>query len=251
MRGAIAPAPADDAAEQALLAEVRRQPLMDGLDLVPRVTARASYPWDRLGVARARRRAAPARRADRPRRRLRLRHQAQHPAPAGRPSGCRVTWCRRRRRPPRCWRCARRRVPVQRPRRSRRGDLRDRRGARAARRRQADLRHLPGPPDPRPGARRAHVQAAVRPPRRQPPGRRPRHRQGRDHLAEPRLRGRSGVACPGVRVSHENLYDGTVEGLAVDGRPVFSVQYHPEASPGPHDAHYLFARFREAMRAAR
>ena len=55
----------------------------------------------------------------------------------------------------------------------------------------------------------------------------------------------------GVRVSHENLYDGTVEGLAVDGRPVFSVQYHPEASPGPHDAHYLFARFREAMRAAR
>jgi carbamoyl-phosphate synthase small subunit len=55
----------------------------------------------------------------------------------------------------------------------------------------------------------------------------------------------------GVRVSHTNLYDGTVEGLAVDGRPVFSVQYHPEASPGPHDVDYLFARFREAMRAAR
>ena len=48
----------------------------------------------------------------------------------------------------------------------------------------------------------------------------------------------------GVEVSHVNLYDGTVEGLAARGRPVFSVQYHPEASPGPHDACYLFTRFR-------
>jgi carbamoyl-phosphate synthase small subunit len=55
----------------------------------------------------------------------------------------------------------------------------------------------------------------------------------------------------GTRVTHLNLYDNTVEGLEVVGRPVFSVQYHPEASPGPHDAHYLFARFRDAMRAAR
>ena len=36
--------------------------------------------------------------------------------------------------------------------------------------------------------------------------------------------------------------------LAVDGRPVFSVQYHPEASPGPHDGHYLFDKFAQAMR---
>jgi carbamoyl-phosphate synthase small subunit len=35
--------------------------------------------------------------------------------------------------------------------------------------------------------------------------------------------------------------------LAVVGRPVFSVQYHPEASPGPHDSHYLFARFVQMM----
>jgi carbamoyl-phosphate synthase small subunit len=53
---------------------------------------------------------------------------------------------------------------------------------------------------------------------------------------------------PGVKMSHLNLYDETVEGLAVDDRPVFSVQYHPEASPGPHDAGYLFARFRKAMK---
>jgi len=52
----------------------------------------------------------------------------------------------------------------------------------------------------------------------------------------------------GVRMSHLNLYDETVEGLSVDDRAVFSVQYHPEASPGPHDAGYLFARFRKAMK---
>jgi len=51
----------------------------------------------------------------------------------------------------------------------------------------------------------------------------------------------------GVRLTHENLYDHTVEGIAVDGRPVSSVQYHPEASPGPHDASYLFPRFRARM----
>jgi carbamoyl-phosphate synthase small subunit len=47
----------------------------------------------------------------------------------------------------------------------------------------------------------------------------------------------------GVTVSHRSLFDGSVEGLSVDGKPVFSVQYHPEASPGPQDAHYLFERF--------
>jgi len=51
----------------------------------------------------------------------------------------------------------------------------------------------------------------------------------------------------GVTVTHRSLFDGTVEGLSVDGSPVFSVQYHPEASPGPQDAHYLFRRFADLM----
>ncbi|MDJ0950227.1 MAG: glutamine-hydrolyzing carbamoyl-phosphate synthase small subunit [Alphaproteobacteria bacterium] len=47
----------------------------------------------------------------------------------------------------------------------------------------------------------------------------------------------------GVTATHVSLFDGSLEGLKVEGRPVFSVQYHPEASPGPHDSHYLFERF--------
>jgi carbamoyl-phosphate synthase small subunit len=54
-------------------------------------------------------------------------------------------------------------------------------------------------------------------------------------------------AIPGADVSHVNLNDGVVEGLRCRDVPAFSVQYHPEAGPGPHDARYLFAQFRELM----
>ncbi|WP_416897817.1 MAG: glutamine-hydrolyzing carbamoyl-phosphate synthase small subunit [Minwuia sp.] len=47
----------------------------------------------------------------------------------------------------------------------------------------------------------------------------------------------------GVVETHRSLFDGTLEGIRLAGRPVFSVQYHPEASPGPRDSHYLFRRF--------
>jgi carbamoyl-phosphate synthase small subunit len=50
-----------------------------------------------------------------------------------------------------------------------------------------------------------------------------------------------------VEITHRNLNDDTVEGLAHAELPVFSVQYHPEAAPGPHDATYFFARFREMV----
>ncbi len=55
----------------------------------------------------------------------------------------------------------------------------------------------------------------------------------------------------GVRETHVSLFDGSNCGIAVNGKPVFSVQYHPEASPGPQDSYYLFDRFAEAMRARR
>ena len=55
----------------------------------------------------------------------------------------------------------------------------------------------------------------------------------------------------GVTATHLSLFDGTNEGLAIEGRPVFSVQHHPEASPGPQDAHYLFERFVRMMEKAK
>lgn len=52
----------------------------------------------------------------------------------------------------------------------------------------------------------------------------------------------------GVEQTHVSLFDGTNCGITLQGKPVFSVQYHPEASPGPQDSHYLFTRFANLMR---
>ncbi len=147
------------------------------------------------------------------------------------------------------------------PRRARR----HRRHAPHGDRQEADVRHLPRPPAHEPCARPRDVQAAVRSSRRQPPGEGPRHRPRGDHLAEPRLRGRrpGGVRyletnepvrwetdLGTAELSHLNLYDRTVEGLTLLDVPGGTVQYHPEAGPGPNDALYLFDRFLEQINAA-
>jgi len=51
----------------------------------------------------------------------------------------------------------------------------------------------------------------------------------------------------GVTATHTSLFDGSLEGLRIENKPVFSVQYHPEASPGPQDSRYLFERFTRLM----
>ena len=53
-----------------------------------------------------------------------------------------------------------------------------------------------------------------------------------------------------VALTHWNLNDGTLEGLRCVDVPAFSVQYHPEAAPGPHDSRYLFQDFRDLMAGA-
>lgn len=61
---------------------------------------------------------------------------------------------------------------------------------------------------------------------------------------------RAVAGAPGLKVTHSNLYDGTVAGVAHTSLPVIAVQYHPEAAPGPHDSRYLFDDFISMMAAA-
>ena len=71
-------------------------------------------------------------------------------------------------------------------------------------------------------------------------------------VREERSAGRRVVAgAPELEITHVNLYDGTVEGFRHVERPLFAVQYHPEAAPGPHDARHHFDDFVDAMRARR
>ena len=84
----------------------------------------------------------------------------------------------------------------------------------------------------------------------------PRGHRGANHPVKDLVTGKVEITCQnhgfvvdpeslprGVEPTHLSLFDNTNEGLRMVGRPVFSVQYHPEASPGPQDSHYLFERF--------
>ena len=57
-------------------------------------------------------------------------------------------------------------------------------------------------------------------------------------------------AHPELEITHTHLNDHTVAGIRMKNKDVFSVQYHPEASPGPHDADYLFDQFFDAIKTA-
>ena len=61
----------------------------------------------------------------------------------------------------------------------------------------------------------------------------------------------AGLADAALELTHLNLNDQTVEGFRHREHPAFAVQYHPEASPGPHDSRYLFGRFRDLITASR
>jgi len=56
-----------------------------------------------------------------------------------------------------------------------------------------------------------------------------------------------GSICDIAKVTHVNLFDQTIEGVAYNDAPIFSVQHHPEASPGPHDSKYIFAQFAQML----
>jgi carbamoyl-phosphate synthase small subunit len=54
---------------------------------------------------------------------------------------------------------------------------------------------------------------------------------------------------PNVEVTHVNLNDNSIEGIRLKNKPAFSVQYHPESTPGPHDSRYLFDNFIDLIKA--
>ena len=202
MRGVIA---TGDVSPQALVERARASAKMEGADWVKAVTCEAPFEWTAASAPQGAgapagpvrlHRAAVARVGHAAHhRRLRPRDEVEHPAPLHqpRPQRPRVSGDDAGRRGARDQ--AGGDLLQQRSRRSGRARLRrpQRQGRRRVRR--AGLRHLPRPPGAGDGHGRHDLQAEVRPPRHQPPGQAPRDREGRDHVAEPRLRRRPPSRC--------------------------------------------------------
>ena len=179
-----------------------------------------------------------------PHRGRRLRHEALDPPPPRRlrRRGHRLPAQSRRRHA----RGLRRRAALERPRRPGAARRRGRDHQRAARPR-AGARHLPRPPAARARERPRHVQAAVRPSRREPPGARTRHRPCARDEPEPRLRRRRerrhGRHPPFALRRHRRR-------ARLPELRARSVQFHPEAGPGPHDAWPILSDWVEEVRLA-
>ena len=247
--GIVAHAPDGVFDVEALKREAAALLSMAGLDLVPGVTTGQSFGWDettwRLGEGYGH-----AGRARVPRRRDRLRHQAQHPAAPRRP-GLPVTV-----------------LPAT-------------ASAEEVLSRKPDGVFLSnGPGDPAatgeyavPTIRRSSRRAcrpsasasATRCSASRSAATTEKMRQGHhgaNHPVKDFTTGKveivsmnhgfaldNATACPkNVEETHVSLFDGSNCGIRMKDKPVFSVQYHPEASPGPQDSHYLFKRFVELMR---
>ena len=214
--------------------------------------ARARRPGDLRRALLVERRTARSRRepaADRERPLvvvLRLRRQVQHPAPAARRGLPRARACPRARAPPTCSRwsptaCCCRTAPAIPSRSTSRSPPRA-----SCRTKLPDARHLPRPPAARARVRCAHVQAQVRPPRRESPGDRPAHRRGRGHEPEPRLHGGRRHAARGRVRAHalQRQRPARSRAWCTARCPCCRCQYHPEASPGPHDSRAVVPRVR-------
>ena len=248
--GVIAHEPTGTFDIEALKKEAKAWPGLVGMDLVPDVTSGQSYTWDEMrwvwdnGYPRNENPEFHVVAIDYGLKRNILRCLAN--------AGCKITVrARDREGGRRAGTQSRRRFPLQRSGRSGGdGQIRGARDQETRCQRQAAVRHLPRPSDARHRAwgqdKKMH-----------------QGHHGANHPVKDFTTNKVEIMSmnhgfavdrdslpKGVVETHVSLFDGSNCGLALEGKPVFSVQHHPEASPGPQDSHYLFTRFANYMRTA-